>query len=563
MSKHSRPSLRGVHKRVTMHISELYIKNFKRFGKRFSIQLTPGLNILVGDNEVGKSTILEAVHLVLTGMLNGRLLRLELSQSLFNNDAVAAYIQSIAPGQTQLPLPEILIEAHLLGDDLATLEGDDNVEHKKASGLSLRIAFAEKYQTEYEALLKSPEGIKSLPIEFYEVTWRSFARQEVTARSIPFKSALIDSSAARYYGGTDIYVSRIVKDLLDVEDIVRLTQAHRSMRDAFVSESAVDAVNKKIQRSSALTTKRVHLSAESSSSTSWEDVLVTYVDGVPFHQIGRGEQSVVKTRLALGHKKSKEANTLLIEEPENHLSHSKLNELVAAIQSDGGERQIIVSTHSSFVANKLGLKSMVLLTKSGAMRLDELSAETQGYFQKLPGFDTLRLVLCRKAILVEGPSDELVVQRAYRATHDGRLPIQDGIDVISVGTSFLRFLDVARRLRVPAVVVTDNDGNVEGLKNKYRDHLGLENEGIRICFDSIEDPSMTSSSGKTLNSNTLESKLLKVNGRAAINSVLDSTYSSDSDLLAYMLGNKTDCALAVFDSTENLEFPQYIKDAVT
>jgi predicted ATP-dependent endonuclease of OLD family len=32
---------------------------------------------------------------------------------------------------------------------------------------------------------------------------------------------------------------------------------------------------------------------------------------------------------------------------------------------------------------------------------------------KLPGYDTLRLILCNKAILVEGPSDELIVQKAY------------------------------------------------------------------------------------------------------------------------------------------------------
>jgi putative ATP-dependent endonuclease of OLD family len=545
-----------------MHISELHIKNFKRFHKQFSLQLKPGLNILVGDNEVGKSTILESIHLVLTGYLGGRLLRLDLSQSLFNKESVEEYLESFAPGNTPVPLPEILIEVHLVGDDLAILEGDGNDLRKKCAGLSLRISFAEKYQAEYELLLNVSGGIKSLPIEFYEVTWKSFARQEITARTIPFKSALIDSSAARYANGGDLYVSRIVKDLLDIDDIVRLTQAHRSMRDAFVAEQVVADVNKKIQLSAALTKKNVHLSAESSSSTSWENVLVTHVDGIPFQQIGRGEQSVVKTRLALGHKKSKEANVLLIEEPENHLSHSKLNELVAAIQSDGGARQIVISTHSSFVANKLGLQHLVLLGKTGAMRLDALAEKTQRYFQKLPGFDTLRLVLCRKAILVEGPSDELVVQRAYQDAHDRRLPIQDGIDVISVGTAFRRFLEVAKELGVPVTVVTDNDGNVEGLQRKYSDFIGLESNGIQICFDAVEDPNMTATSGKPLNGNTLESKIQKVNERASLNDVLGTAHASDAELLEYMIKNKTECALAIFDSSKNVTFPQYIKDAV-
>ena len=65
----------------------------------------------------------------------------------------------------------------------------------------------------------------------------------------------------------------------------------------------------------------------------------------------------------------------------------------------------------------------------------------------MSGYDTLRLILCKKAILVEGDSDELVVQRAYMDIHNGRLPIQDGIDVITVGLSFLRFLEVATILK--------------------------------------------------------------------------------------------------------------------
>ena len=69
-----------------------------------------------------------------------------------------------------------------------------------------------------------------------------------------------------------------------------------------------------------------------------------------------------------------------------------------------------------------------------------LPADTARYFSKLSGYDTLRLLLSEASILVEGDSDELVVQRAYMDGHGGRLPIQDGIDVVSVGTSFLRFL---------------------------------------------------------------------------------------------------------------------------
>lgn len=55
-----------------MHISRVKIKNFKCFKDTFSLELNNGLNIIVGNNEAGKSTILEAIHLALTGLSNGK-----------------------------------------------------------------------------------------------------------------------------------------------------------------------------------------------------------------------------------------------------------------------------------------------------------------------------------------------------------------------------------------------------------------------------------------------------------------------------------------------------------
>lgn len=47
--------------------------------------------------------------------------------------------------------------------------------------------------------------------------------------------------------------------------------------------------------------------------------------------MGKGEQCPIKTNLALAHKKAQTSNLILIEEPENHLSHTRLNELLKTI----------------------------------------------------------------------------------------------------------------------------------------------------------------------------------------------------------------------------------------
>ena len=58
--------------------------------------------------------------------------------------------------------------------------------------------------------------------------------------------------------------------------------------------------------------------------------------------------------------------------------------------------------YMNFVANKLALKNLILLNGKKTLRLNDLDKETYQFFQKIPDYDTLRLILCKRAILVEG-----------------------------------------------------------------------------------------------------------------------------------------------------------------
>jgi len=541
-----------------MYISRVKIKNFKCFKETFTLELNEGLNILVGNNETGKSTILEAIHLALSGLYNGRYARNELSEYFFNNKAVEEFKAALNNNKPILP-PEILIEVFIAGENLPFFEGDGNSENKKECGVCLKIAIHDKHKADYEDFVNAGE-VTSLPIEFYELDWTSCARDPITPRRIPIKSALIDSSSNRYQNGSDVYIAHIIKTLLNERQKNGLAQAHRKLQTTFTKDEEVIGVNKVIadlsQKSKA--DKTVKLSIDLSSKNAWEHSFLTYVEDIPFHHIGKGEQAIIKTKLALEHKKAKEANIILLEEPENHLSHTKLNQLIKEIELKCQEKQILISTHSSFVANKLGLENLILLNDKKTIRLNQLSKETYEFFQKIPGYNTLRLILCKKAILVEGDSDELIVQKAYRLKHNNRLPIEDEIDVISVGTSFLRFLEIAEKVSKPVVIVTDNDGKVSSLKIKYKNYLEPNKKAeINICFDPIEDPGTIDA----FNYNTLEPKFVKANNVALLNQVLGKNFT-ENELHLYMYENKTSCALKIFDTDLPIEFPDYIVRAI-
>lgn len=534
------------------YIENIHIVNYKCFKGSFKLDLNEGINIIVGNNEAGKSTILEAIHLALSGLLQGKYLKNELSQYLFNKSVETEYTESITSG-TPLEPPYILIEIFFAGDKLPEFEGDHNSLKKKGCGISCKIEFDSQYQSDYAAFIAT-EKVTTIPIEYYKVSLTSFAREGITTRSIPIESVLIDSTSARFQNGSDVYISKIIKDDLDEKEIVDLSQAYRKLKQAFMTDKSVEAINSKVSSKSGLSEKKVSISVDLSAKNSWETSLMTYLEDIPFHQIGKGEQCLIKTNLALGHKRSIASNLILIEEPENHLSHSMLNQLIKNINDKCKGKQILITTHSSFVANKLNLKNLILLDGQKETRLNALKPDTYDFFQKLSGYETLRMLLCRKTILVEGPSDELLVQRAYKDKYSKGLPIENNIDVISVALTFKRFLEVSELIKKPIAVVTDNDGNyANNIEKKYSDYT--KSEQISIFADDRNEL-------YTLEPQLVDANKNQLDVLCRVLAISKSTYSTVKSISDYMESNKTECALKIFNSNECIQYPQYINDAI-
>lgn len=532
-------------------VGKLKIKNYKCF-RDFEISFNDGINIIVGNNEEGKSTILEALQLALSGMLNGRTLFTEVYESLFNKSVVNEYIQSLKTANKQ-PLPYIMIEVFLMSDELPKFIGDGNSDHTGRCGLYFKICFNDQYQGEYEALVQSGD-LKTIPVEYYKIERFSFARDAVTNRGIPLKSVIIDSSSNRFQNGSDVYISKIIKDSLEEKEIAALALGYRKIKENFGEDEAVKTINQKVSENAGISTKKVTVSVDMSVKNSWETILMTYIDDIPFHQVGKGEQCMIKTNLALAHKKAQTSNLILIEEPENHLSHTKLNELLEGIRQKCTNKQLIITTHSNFVANKLNLQNLTLLCNQQTIKFTALPKGDAEYFEKLPGYDTLRLILSNRTILVEGPSDELVIQRAYQDKY-GKLPIEDGVDVISVrGLSFKRFLDIAKSVSKKVAVVTDNDGKyAERVTKKYSDYVGIP--CVKICASDND------------NLKTLEPQFVFVNQEKLtelreVLGIKEDDYKTWREVSEYMENNKTDWALGVFKSGKRFAYPEYITDAI-
>jgi predicted ATPase len=529
-------------------LRKVIIKNYRAF-EDFSLEFSPGVNIIVGDNATGKSTLLEAVNLALTARLHGNALATELSPYLFSRAAQDRYVQGLQAGRKPPP-PEILIEVYFRDcDELAELRGTNNSLREDSPGARLRIFLDEDLRDSYLAYVSAPEQVALVPSEYYTWEWLDFADNAIRhGRGLP-DASLIDASGIRLQNGADQYMQRVITEHLLPGERVELARSYRSLREMFAGFDAISGINDRLAGGhDDVTSRRLSLSVDVSQRAAWERTLVPHLDDVPFQLTGSGEQAALKIMLALN-RKADDSHVILIEEPENHLSFSSLNALMSKIAQRCDGKQVLVTTHSSYVLNKLGLGNLILLTLAGGTRITDLPADTTGYFKKLSGYDTLRLVLAKKVILVEGPSDELVVQRAYLDLH-GRLPIEDGVDVINVrGLQAKRFLDIAVRLGKPAVVVNDNDGDPDAVRQRYSAYTA--HPFIKVCIGEGE-------------ARTLEPQIVAANGLEVINRVLGKAYKTEDDLVAYMTGpnNKTDCALAIFESGETIAMPGFIRDAV-
>lgn len=533
-----------------MFISKLHIVGFRCF-KDFEIKFNEHQNILVGNNSVGKSTILDAINLCVSGMHRGQPIRNSLSSYPFNQDYVTEYLKSCEEGNIQIGLPKISIEVFFEGKDdevgiLSEFEGDFS-SVQSGQGVRIDIEFDEEYKEEYEELCKNPTQIKSLPIEYYKCTRQTFARNKVTNRIMPMHSLLVDtSSVANNRGIVDSYLNRMISDLLASDDRVILASAFRQMKEDFSDNLSVKEVVDKYKYFA----QDFSLSLDPSVSTNWESLLVAKIKDIPFHYIGKGEQCMTKTYMAL-QPRSEKPCALLIEEPENHLSHTKLNIFLDQIGERNKNRQIIVTTHSSVVCNKLDLGNLILLGGDTPIYFNAIEESTRTFFTKLSGYDTLRVVLSNKAILVEGPCDDLIIQKAYKDRYR-KLPIQDGIDIISVsGLSFKRYLTLVKGMNKQIAIITDNDGKSQ---KKHEWYDNDQTETIRF-FISDDD-----------NAKTLEPQIVAANNENLDKLCKIVGYNGECDALAlaeFMQKNKTDSALSIFEAEDSIAIPQYIQEAIT
>ncbi len=514
------------------YVTKVKLKNFKKFSE-IQVPLQEKLNIIIGENESGKSSILSAIGLVLGGN-RGQIEKIGYER-LLNHGVVNEFLQS---DRLYVELPKAYVELWFNDMGVHELEGRNNSEGIDGHGLRMEICPNDEFGPTIKQILQGEE--RNFPFEFYQVRFSTFQGDAYSGYKKYVRHIVIDTSQI----GNDYAVREYVGDMYDtfaepLEKVIHQNE-YRKLKESF-GLNALKDLNKRAENYS--------FALKSDTKSNIRTDLTLIEESIGIENKGKGRQCFIKTEFALKRAGVQvKIDVVLIEEPENHLSHLHMKKLISMI-ANADDKQLIIATHNNMISSRLDLRNTIYMHSAdrNPILLTDLPDDTAEFFIKAPYHGILDYVLSKKVILVEGDSEYILMAKFYEMV-SGRSMDLDHVHVYSVGgTSFKRFLDVAKLLNIKTAVVRDNDTDYQ--RNGVELYEDYKVNHIRVFSDQNNDRS------------TFEKCLYQDN-----EVVCNEWFAAERRRLTvqeYMLKNKAESALEILKKMqENFVVPQYIKEAI-
>lgn len=426
-------------------------QNYRCF-KDTTVEFQPGLNVIIGENNAGKTTLLKALSLVFDRRGSRRptshdfhcLLeplneppRIDISVTLRSSEAdteadralVALWLTKLEkPWEAQLTYSFFLPEQ----------DHQEFLDNLKPRSPSSRTAF-------FEALEES------LP-KFVTRVYAGNPETKVTADGeslakfdCQFLDALRDVESEMFSGGTPLFRT-MLKEVLDSDtEVTKRRKLRTNFREN--SKKLRDGLVDRIDTSQLFNLVTETGAADGGSPTlegglQESDIIAAlrlYIKHERFsfpatHQ-GLGYNNLIYISLMLAsmsfrssHRRGQNAAIfpmLLVEEPEAHLhpalQHKLLSHIVSRVKKEPKDsRQVFVTTHSTHISSAAGLKPIICLSLKpdgsvGVAYPAKLFPNTndgrtsRGYVERYLDATKSTMLFAKGVILVEGISEQLIV----------------------------------------------------------------------------------------------------------------------------------------------------------
>ncbi|WP_445491547.1 ATP-dependent nuclease [Niallia sp. 03133] len=466
-----------------MYLSEIHIKNFRKFGNPgLHLILNKGFNLFVGENDSGKTTIIDAIKLVL-GTQSNDFNRIETDDFHIPNKNSPEFERAKT------------IEISCIIRDISLNEAKHLLEwlsFEKVRGKTeylLHISYLAKREGKkifYDVKAGIGDGGKLLNSEARNRIRATYlkplrdANTELAPRKNSRLSNILSSHSAFENEDSHFLLDTFKEANKKIDSYFKGKDLNEENLPDQLGKNLLEELNTYLNKFS--NKNNVLESGFRVSDLKLKNILERLTLEFESSKPGLGSHNILFIAAELLLLKRDEFDGLklaLIEEIEAHLHTQAQIRLIEYLQeeAESSNIQLILSTHSTALSSKIKLENLFICSNNSifSMRSDETELLKGDYLFLERFLDATKadMFFAQGVIMVEGDAENLILPSLSKII--GKPFSQYGVTVLNVGsTAFLRYSRIFRRknsenglLNIPVACVTDLDiDTVEYISNE-------------------------------------------------------------------------------------------------
>ena len=459
-----------------MYLSNIKLWNFRKYGEvgstfdltkpNLDLNFTKGLNVLIGENDSGKTAIIDAIKLVLKthsydyikvedkDFFDGSTrFRIELEFCDLTDDEAKNFTEWLGWKGTGTNAQTFLKLNYDVTRNNNKINPSDIKAGADSEGYLLTAEAKEYLKTTYLRPLRDAENEL--------VSKRNSRLSQILLGDPTFKNKDQNHELVHMFEGLNTNLKKYFKgekiSFIDKEG----NPATETYEDGKAIKDKIDGYIKDFYDEGIFTEFNV-------SSTELKSILEKFSLFLESQRnVGLGTLNRLFMAAELLHLNKEDWHGLrlgLIEELEAHLHPQAQMQVIKALKRQE-QIQLILSTHSPNLASKVKLENLILCHNKNAFPLGKeytmLEPDSYKYLEKFLDTTKSNLFFAKGVILVEGWAEEILIPSFARAI--GIDLTAKGISVVNIGNvGFQHYVDIFLRkkephMNVPIAVITDSD----------------------------------------------------------------------------------------------------------
>lgn len=458
-----------------MYLSNLKLWNFRKFGSdaainltepHFSLDFTKGINVIIGENDSGKSAVIDAIKLVLKTHSydfiriedtdfhkDSERFRIELKLTDFEPQEAKNFAEWLAWEKVDkefVPYLRLIYDVSRRGKRIIATDLKAGLDNE---GYQLAAEAREYLKITYLKPLRDAEN---------ELIAKKNSRiSQILLGDVAFKDKKNDHELVKIFSDFNEELTNYFQgDPIEVKN----TSGVRETKSPQEGKAIKDKIDGFIQSFHSSTNESNFAAITADMKNILEKISLS-LKGEYSPGLGTLNRLFMAAELLHLSKTNWSGIRLgLIEELEAHLHPQAQMQVIEALQKQE-KIQLILTTHSPNLASKLKLEHLILCNNGYAFPMGaaytKLNPKAYKFLEKFLDTTKANLFFAKGVILVEGWAEEILIPSIAKCI--GINLTERGVSVVNIGNlAFQQYVSVFLRqspphIMIPVAVITDSD----------------------------------------------------------------------------------------------------------